>query len=403
MPATPTRTTRTPRKAAAAALTRCLEPVDAETFLSEHWERLPLVVPRDEPGRFDDLLSEADVERLVCSTAIRYPAFRLVREGSQIDVGSYTRDVSWRPPFTRTADVTRVLAEWEAGATIVLQALHVNWQPLAVFCRLLEGALGRPVQVNSYSTPRGSQGFAVHHDTHDVLVLQVAGEKRWRLYDPLLELPLKHQRYSTSLGEHGEATDELVLRAGDTLYLPRGWLHEAETSDTDSLHLTIGITAHTWVDAARDGLAALEGEPEFRPDVDTGDGEGLTDAVAQALDPDRVEERRRRRFLETRRPIREDGLTQLRALETLGVDTLLERRETVIADLDEPADGVVLVFEGKAIRFPPHAADELRACFESDEPFRAAELPGELDAAGRVVLARRLVREGFLRVVDAAG
>ena len=403
MPATPTRTTRTPRKAAAAALTRCLEPVDAETFLSEHWERLPLVVPRDEPGRFDDLLSEADVERLVCSSAIRYPAFRLVREGSQIDVGSYTRDVSWRPPFTRTADVTRVLAEWEAGATIVLQALHVNWQPLAVFCRLLEGALGRPVQVNSYSTPRGSQGFTVHHDTHDVLVLQVAGEKRWRLYDPLLELPLKHQRYSTSLGEHGEATDELVLRAGDTLYLPRGWLHEAETSDTDSLHLTIGITAHTWVDAARDGLAALEGEPEFRSDVDTGDGEGLTDAVAQALDPDRVEERRRRRFLETRRPIREDGLTQLRALETLGVDTLLERRETVIADLDEPADGVVLVFEGKAIRFPPHAADELRACFESDEPFRAAELPGELDAAGRVVLARRLVREGFLRVVDAAG
>ena len=144
MPATPTRTTRTPRKAAAAALARCLEPVDAETFLAEHWERLPLVVPRDEPGRFDDLLSEADVERLVCSTAIRYPAFRLVREGSQIDVGSYTRDVSWRPPFTRTADVTRVLAEWEAGATIVLQALHVNWQPLAVFCRLLEGALGRP-------------------------------------------------------------------------------------------------------------------------------------------------------------------------------------------------------------------------------------------------------------------
>ena len=285
----------------------------------------------------------------------------------------------------------------------MLQALHVNWQPLAVFCRLLEGALGRPVQVNSYSTPRGSQGFTVHHDTHDVLVLQVAGEKRWRLYDPLLELPLKHQRYSTSLGEHGEATDELVLRAGDTLYLPRGWLHEAETSDTDSLHLTIGITAHTWVDAARDGLAALEGEPEFRRDVDTGDGEGLTDAVAQALDPERVEERRRRRFLETRRPIREDGLTQLRALETLGADTLLERRETVIADLEEPADGVVLVFEGKAIRFPPHAADELRACFESDEPFRAAELPGELDAAGRVVLARRLVREGFLRVVDAAG
>ena len=84
-PTTPTRTTRTPRKASEAALARCLDPVDAETFLREHWERQPLVLPRGEPGRFDDLLSEADVERLVCSTAIRYPGFRIVREGGQLD------------------------------------------------------------------------------------------------------------------------------------------------------------------------------------------------------------------------------------------------------------------------------------------------------------------------------
>jgi hypothetical protein len=402
MPATPTATTRTPRRAAAAALRRCLEPVTAETFLADHWERRPLVVARDEPGRFDELLSEADVERLVCATAIRYPAFRLVREGAQIDVGSYARDLSWRPPFTKTVDVTRVLAEWEAGATIVLQALHVNWHPLAVFCRLLEGALDRPVQANSYYTPRGSQGFAVHHDTHDVLVLQVAGEKRWRLYEPLLELPLKQQRYTTALGDHGDPTDELVLRAGDTLYLPRGWLHEAETSDTDSLHLTIGITAHTWVDAARDGLAALAGEPTLRHDVAAGDGEGLADAVAGALDPELVERRRRRRFVDTRRPIREDGLTQHRTIATLRAETLLERRETVIADLDESQEGLALVFEGKELRFPPHAADELRTCFESEEPFRASELPGELDVDGRLVLVRRLVREGFLRVCGSA-
>jgi ribosomal protein L16 Arg81 hydroxylase len=402
MAATPTRTTATPRRASRAALARCLDPVDAETFLAEHWERRPLVVPRDEPGRFDDLLSEADVERLVCSTAIRYPAFRLVREGSQLAVGAYTSEVSWRPPFTGAADVPRVVAEWEAGATIVLQALHVNWHPLAVFCRLLEDALGRGVQANSYSTPSGSQGFDVHHDTHDVLVLQVAGEKRWRLYDPLVELPLKHQRYSGSLGDTGPPTDDVVLRAGDTLYLPRGWLHEAETSATDSLHLTIGIAAHTWLDAARGALAALEGEPGFRHDVARGDAAGLEAALADELDPETVERRRRRRFLETRRPIREDGLTQLRALPSLGPDTPLERRETVIADLEETDGAVTLVFEGKEVGLPSHAASELRACFGAEAPFRAADLPGDLDVDGRLVLVRRLVREGFLRVLDAS-
>jgi hypothetical protein len=344
------------------------------------------------------LLSEADVERLVCSTGIRFPAFRLVRDGSQLPVGAYTREVSWRPPFTSTADVPRVLSEWEAGATIVLQALHVNWHPLAVFCRLLEEALDRPVQANAYYTPRGAQGFAVHHDTHDVLILQVAGEKRWLLYEPLLELPLKHQRYSAALGEHGEATDEFVLRAGGSLYLPRGWLHEAKTSETDSLHITIGIAPHTWLDAARDALGALEDELSVRRGVEHGLADGLAELVAEQLEPELVEKRRRRRFLDSRRPIREDGLTQLRTLERLDVRTALERRETVIADLEESPAELALVFEGKEIRFPGHAAAELRACFETDAPFRLDELPGDLDAEGRIVLGRRLVGEGFLRI-----
>ena len=398
MRATPTLTTPTPRRASRAALARCLDPVDAETFLADHWEQRPLVVPRDAPGRFDDLLSEADVERLVCAAAIRYPAFRLVREGGQLSLAQYTREVSWRPPFTHTADVPRLLQEWQAGATIVLQALHVNWHPLAVFCRLLEDALGHGVQANAYYTPSGSQGFGVHHDTHDVLVLQVAGEKRWTLYDPVLELPLKHQRYARSLGEHGEPTDDLELRAGDTLYLPRGWLHEAATSETDSLHLTIGITAYTWADAAKDALAACEGELEFRRSVARTGGAGLAGLLDEALAPERVERRRRRRFIDTRRPIREDGIAQLRALELLDEETLLERRETVIADLEAEDGAIGLVFEGKEIRFPARVAPELRACFEAEEPFTAAGLPGDLDAAGRLVLVRRLVREGFLRV-----
>ncbi len=355
-------------------------------------------MPRDEPGRYDDLLSEDDVERLVLATAIRYPAFRLVREGSQLGVGEYTREVSWRPPFPRTVDVPRVLAEWEAGATIVLQALHVNWHPLAVFCRLLEAALGSAVQANAYYTPRGSQGFAVHHDTHDVLVLQVAGEKRWLLYEPLLELPLKHQRYSPALGEHGEPTDDIVLRAGDTLYLPRGWLHQAETSATDSLHVTLGIAAHTWLDAARGALEAGEDDLDLRRGLDGETPTGLLDLMAEQLEPELVERRRRRRFLDSRRPIREDGITQLRALERLDAETLLERRETVIADLEETPDGVALVFEGREVRFPAHAAAEVQGCFETDEPFRVEDLEGQLDTTGRLVLVRRLVREGFLRI-----
>jgi hypothetical protein len=314
-----------------------------------------------------------------------------VREGGQLDLGSYTADVPWRPSFTKTADVPRVLAEWDAGATIVLQALHVHWRPLAIFCRQLEEALGVPVQANAYYTPRGSQGFGVHHDTHDVLVLQVAGEKSWHLADPLLELPLKHQRYSAELGTPAEE--------GDELYLPRGWLHSAETSATDSLHLTIGTTAHTWTDAFKTALAECEGEVAFRRSV-SGDADidELLDLLRDRLGPGDVAARARQRFLEGRRPIREDGLAQLRALERLSAETLVERRETVIADLADDGEALELSFEGGSIRIPGQARAELVACYDAEAPFRVADLPGELDDAGRLVLVRRLVREGFLRI-----
>ncbi|MGH3028784.1 MAG: JmjC domain-containing protein, partial [Gaiellaceae bacterium] len=210
-------------------------------------------------------------------------------------------------------------------------------------------------------------------------------------------------RYSKALGEHGEPSDDFVQRAGDTLYLPRGWLHQAETSDTDSLHLTIGINAYTWLDAAKAALAETEQELAFRHGIEAGadEADSLAERLGAELDPELVATRRRRRFVQTRRPIRADGLTQLRALEQLDTETELERRETVIADLEEGGDGWTLAFEGREVRFPAHAGPELEACYEADEPFRLSELPGDLDAVGRFVLARRLVREGFLRIRGA--
>ena len=61
------------------------------------------------------------------------------------------------------------------------------------------------------------------------------------------------------------------------------------------------------------------------------------------------------------------------------------------------AAGVVLLFEGKEVRFPAKAAAAVDAITESDGSFSAAELPAPLDKPGRLVLVRRLVREGFLR------
>lgn len=400
-PTTPTRTqTQTTRSD--AALRRALEPVEPEAFLAEHWERRPLHVERDEAGRYDDLLSLADAERLLTEPGLRYPGFRLVRAGDRLPPSSYTEDVSWRPAaFTGTADVRRVLAEWEAGATVVLQGLHLNWAPLARYCRALEAFLGHPAQANAYLTPRQSQGLPVHHDTHDVLVLQVSGRKRWQVWEPVLELPLRHQRYSPELGEPGELVLDAELAPGDTLYLPRGWLHQALTSSDDSLHLTVGINVITWLDAFRAALDRLEGDVELRRSLPEG-GEGAADLLArlaERLRPGEVAAAARERLVRTRRPVLDGQLTQLRLLDELAADTTVERRPTVVAELLEDGDGLALAFEGRRVWFPAYARAEVESIFAAEEAFRACDLPGRLDEPGRLVLVRRLVREGFLRIV----
>jgi Cupin superfamily protein len=333
---------------------------------------------------------------------MRYPAFRLVKAEEELHVRDYTTDLSWRPvPLSATIDVARVAEELDRGATIVLQALHLHHQPLAVFARELEQELGQPVQVNAYYTPRATQGLPVHHDTHDVFCLQVAGQKRWLVYDPALELPLKDQRYRRELGEPGEPVLDVTLRAGDTLYLPRGWLHEALTSEGDSLHLTVGLGAYTWIDAFKDALEECRDELAFRRSVpEEADGrDELMALLERRLRPEDAARRRRERFVRTRRPILDGQLELVLALDRLTLDTTVERRATVIADLHDE-DGLTLSFEGKEVVFPDRARPELEHIFESAEPVVPRQLPGTLDEEGRLVLVRRLVREGFLRLVD---
>jgi bifunctional lysine-specific demethylase and histidyl-hydroxylase NO66 len=324
-----------------------------------------------------------------------------VKEGAKLDVADYTADLPWRPvPFARAADVERVLAEFEAGATIVIQGLHLNRAETATFCRALEGALGHPVQANAYYTPRGSQGLAVHHDTHDVFVLQIAGEKRWLVYDPVLELPLKEQRYKAADGAPGAPVIDTVLGPGDTLYLPRGWLHEARTSAVDSLHLTVGINVYTWLDAVRDALADVEGELAFRRSVEdeAAPSSELLDLLGKRLSALDVARRKSARLERRRRPVLDGQIAQLRALDELDASTVVERRPTALAALEEQDGALALSFHGKRLLLPGRLSAEADFLVDASEPFTAAHLPGELDEAGRLVLVRRLVREGFLRI-----
>jgi ribosomal protein L16 Arg81 hydroxylase len=314
----------------------------------------------------------------------------------RIDPAEYTLELPGAPvSLPDVADTGKVLTAFDAGVTIALQGLQYTHPPLARFCRSLEAELTHPVQANAYFTPPDAQGFSRHYDTHDVFSLQVVGEKRWLVFEPSLELASPGLTRRPEAVTQGEPVLDVVLRPGDTLYLPRGWVHEVFTSETLSLAVTIGVLTYAWIDALRAVVAECIEEVEFRRSVpESGEmDDDLVTMLAQHLAPAEVARRRREQFVQTRRPVLEGHLADIRKVEDVELTTPLERLPTIVADLYD----TVLVFEGKTITFPEQALEALAEVTTREGAFTAAELPGLPDDESRLMFVRRLIREGFLR------
>ena len=246
-----------------------IQPTRFDTFFDEHWERKPLHCRRADPAYYQGVLSDAAFEHIIAKTDLRYPAIQLARHGGYFPPEVYTRDLTLGSEvFRGVPDLDKIRAEYRSGATIVLPALHRTHEPLGSLCASIEQALGHAVHANAYLTAGNTTGFGPHYDTHEVFVLQIGGKKRWRVYEPPVELPHRSQPFNRS-GYAPPASPllQLELEPGDLLYLPRGYVHAAETSDQHSAHVTIGVTVYTWVELMQE-LRVGHGEDQAIPGGD---------------------------------------------------------------------------------------------------------------------------------------
>jgi lysine-specific demethylase/histidyl-hydroxylase NO66 len=349
----------------------------------------------------------------VSSSSPRLPAFRLVRDGRPLDPGRYTRTARvGSQPTSGMGDPGRIFDEFRAGATIVLQGLQRSHPALTRFCRDLELELSHAVQANAYVTPAGSRGLGVHYDTHDVFVLQLAGTKQWSVYEPVLADPLPSQPWTGTAADAGDPCLSVELAAGDCLYVPRGFLHSATAQQDLSAHLTIGVVATTWHDVVRELVAGVADEPEFRRALPVGyardpDGlvAGVEEAVARlrkwldAVDAQAVAADATRRFLTGRPPILTGQLHQLGRLDDVDDASQLRAREGSVWQSAVDGDRLTVVVGPKQLHMPAALRPAL-ARIAGGGAFRLAELGDLLDRPSRLVLARRLVAEGLVEIVD---
>lgn len=356
---------------------------DAQTFLTKVWaSRVHL--HRTDPQALVGLLSLDDADHLLTASAIRTPAVRMAKDGAVLPESAYTRAATLAgKPLSGLVDARKALALFDDGATVVFQGLQRYWPPLTRLVAELELELGHPCQANAYLTPPGSQGFAVHSDTHDVFVFQTAGSKLWEVH-----------------GQDGP--EEVLLEPGLSMYLPTGTPHAARAQDTVSLHVTLGINQLTWgglLERAVTPLLSDEHLPAGYLDDPDALAAGLADRLEQlAADVRRVDTRAAveaevRRFLTSRPPRLAGGLHDV--LGEVTATTTLRRRPGHPCVLLDRGDRLEVLLGDRSIDMPAFVRPALEAIRASAE-LTPEGLP--LDPKSNLVLCRRLVREGLLEI-----
>lgn len=90
------------------------------------------------------------------------------------------------------------------------------------------------------------QAFGPHCDDHDVFAIHFEGEKVWNIYENIEQSPINHPTFKHTPDERikkaGKIIDQITLKPGDFLYIPRGQYHDALASKDGAIHIAFGLT-----------------------------------------------------------------------------------------------------------------------------------------------------------------
>src|ERR1043165_434116 len=219
-----------------------LSPTSLDEFLATYYDKLPLFIRRGAPRYFEAIISVESVDEYLGNGDVRQPGIRVVRSGEEVNPRAYTYSVPVSGALTAdgTADKEKIFQWLHEGFTIILNSYERHSPGGLRLRHLAEKVFPSRVQANVYLTPREAQGFRPHWDNHDVFILQFEGSKHWSVYDRLSPPPTKKQLFDGAWTPV-EPSLSVTLCPGDVLYIPKGYVHEAHTTDHLSGHVTLGI------------------------------------------------------------------------------------------------------------------------------------------------------------------
>jgi ribosomal protein L16 Arg81 hydroxylase len=382
---------------------------DSGSFLAGSFNIKPQYFRQTMTGRLDGLPGLEMLDDLLALETVPASYLRLTKGGVTVPRQAYTRAAGREGAVTEVIATEKVYELFRLGATLtwnsvehILPAVRQLLYPFArEFAARADAVL--------FVTPAGHDGFDPHHDSTDSFVVQLAGTKRWRVWNtPRPRLGLAGPDPAEGLGEPGLVQ---TLHPGDVLYVPHGTPHAAAAQDSISVHLSIGLEARPWRDHLRAVVDRLLADDEYRevPGLAAGHDEaraarqlaGLIGALREQLgrlDPAQTVSRlisdRQAASLPT--PARE--IERLSAADAIVAGSLL-RRSPLPLTFGERADSkVAMAVNGHTVTLPAALQPTVTA-LDAGRSIPAADIFRDVAAERSVLVAQRLTRLGVLEVV----
>ncbi len=343
-----------------------LQPFSIEAFASEYYERRPLYVERSDAGYYDGHASLTDVEALLFGVELEKGDLRITKDGADVRpeewlhvLESYN-NVTKKITTREIVDPHKAVQLFASGCTLFFERAGRHCPAVAAMQYRLESFFGHAIDAGIFLTPAGAQGLAVHYDSIDAIVLHCEGRKRWRVYEPCIELPLDEAPRNQK-DKPGALLLDVEMRPGDMLYMPRGTFHEPRANDASySLHVTYGLRPVKWHHVLREALQdAARANPLLRASACAPTSEesiaaivGQTFALANLR---RIEQRLDDRNRETIRNPGNGVLQQAVSLDDLTPSSTVRLRPGAIYSIKSNGSGCVLTCSGVRIPLPEQA------------------------------------------------
>jgi hypothetical protein len=354
------------RKPMLATLADLLAPVSTSDFFDVFRARKRLHIAASDPTRAETLFSWRDIDNMLSQRALD-ESVMLIRDGILVPRGFYTSGEG------KQLNVRSFHDMMPQGVSIVVDRIH-RWIPqIGQLATSVEREMQIRTKVNAYLSFSKGGAFKPHWDIHDVLVVQVHGTKRWRVWNAEVPYLYPVEMADQAKIDTSKAPDqEVEMKPGDVLFIPRGEPHSAAVSANHSVHLTIGLLSQTGINFLDHLRKAASKDPILRMDLPRHSSDEQSVAHEGAV------KHRLHQLIDAASMsqfLLEDDLCRLPALQTAvagelprmeDVLRLTLRRRVPLPDVAPDAEAQLVTIGGEVRQLSPASIDVLRWLFDHD-------------------------------------